>query len=209
MTGFSSLTVLSLIFCLWTLEGGFWGLVFNLKILDKWIGERYEETTRQMEEVRASRQEFAQTTSDLLYVNRQLALMNEKLDIARQVAEAAQKAKSAFVANVSHEFRTPLNVILGVIDILLDKPQSQSEELPATIKEDLLTIQRNSEHLSALIGDILDLSQVESGRLTLHKERVDIEEIVTKGLVVVRPLLMRKKLAIKTGYTKRFTANLL
>ena len=136
--------------------------------------QRYKQATSQLVEVRSNREQTIQTTKDLVDANRQLALMNERIDAARRIAETAQKSKAAFVANVSHEFRTPLNVILGVIDMLLENPQANGESIPPRLLDDLDTIRRNSEHLAALIGDVLDLSQVESGRMTIHKERVNL-----------------------------------
>ena len=89
----------------------------------------------------------------------------EALEAARASAEAADRAKSAFLSQFSHEIRTPLTAILGFTDVLLHDPDIA--RLPPDRVEDLEIIERNGTHLLAIINDILDLSQVESGRLRI------------------------------------------
>ena len=101
-------------------------------------------------------------------------LLNNRLVALRQIAEEARQAKAAFVAKISHEFRTPLNMILGLIDTLLEVPEAYEEPIPPLLLDDLEIVQRNSNHLAGLINDVLDLSQAEAGRLILHMEWVDL-----------------------------------
>lgn len=82
---------------------------------------------------------------------------------ARDNAETMNSVKSKFLANMSHEMRTPLGVVIGYTDLLLDAP-SQS----ADMKEGLKTIQRNSLHLLNLIDDLLDLAKIEAGKMTME-----------------------------------------
>jgi PAS domain S-box-containing protein len=88
---------------------------------------------------------------------------------AKEKAQAAEKAKSTFLANMSHEIRTPLNAIIGFSDILNDADLSSSDKEYANI------INRSAKSLLGIINDVLDLSKIESGKLTLEKNSVDIE----------------------------------
>lgn len=94
-------------------------------------------------------------------------------EAAQHIAEHANQAKSIFLANMSHELRTPLNAILGFAQIMTHNPKFPPEE-----QENLDIIQRSGEHLLTLINQVLNLSKIEAGRITLDEKNVDLYHLL-------------------------------
>ena len=112
-----------------------------------------------------------------------------ELRLARQQAEAANRAKSAFLANVSHELRTPLHAVLGFAQLM-----SRDDNLTATQHEYLAIINRNSEHLLHLINEVLDLAKIESGRYTYTPNPLDVRRLLADLQVLFGPQAAAKQL---------------
>lgn len=103
---------------------------------------------------------------------------------AKEQAERATQAKSEFLAAMSHSFRTPLNAIIGFADVILAEllgPLGNER-----YREYVTDIRRSAQHLTDMIADIVDLSKVESGRLDLIEQPVDIATLIGEALVMVR-----------------------
>ena len=98
--------------------------------------------------------------------------MEGELRLAKQVAEDSLRAKDLFLANISHEIRTPLNAIIGISELMLDSLPSQLQ------KKYLETIMASGDNLLGLINEILDLSKIESGKLELREEVVNLAEVM-------------------------------
>ncbi|MBU2451161.1 MAG: PhnD/SsuA/transferrin family substrate-binding protein [Gammaproteobacteria bacterium] len=115
-----------------------------------------------------------------------------QLDIARQAAEAASRSKSAFLANMSHEIRTPLNAVLGMVHLL-------RRDKPTAIQVDRLDkIDSASQHLLAVLNDILDISKIEAGKLQLDEATVDIRSILKRVVSVLGERAREKGLVLQT-----------
>lgn len=122
----------------------------------------------------------------------QLEAAKREADAARAEAERANQLKSAFLANMSHEIRTPLGAMLGFADLLRDSALSQEERSNFV---DILS--RNGDQLSVIINDILDLSKVEAGHLTLEFTDMEPDKIVEDTLSLLRVKAEEKGLALE------------
>jgi signal transduction histidine kinase/HAMP domain-containing protein len=111
-----------------------------------------------------------------------------------QELEIANKHKSEFLANMSHELRTPLNAILGYSELIIDNIYG---EVPEKIREVLERVEKSGRHLLSLINDVLDLSKIEAGRLTLSLNDYSIQDIIQTVFASVEALAMEKKLGLK------------
>ncbi len=119
-------------------------------------------------------------------------LFDEIQDKSRQL-EIASQHKSQFLANMSHELRTPLNAILGYTELILDNIYG---ETPEKMREVLDRLQANGKHLLGLINDVLDLSKIEAGQLTLDLADYSLQDVVHTVVVAVESLANGKKLAL-------------
>ncbi len=113
-----------------------------------------------------------------------LAELAEKHQIASETAESASRAKSEFLANMSHELRTPLNAIIGFSEIMQREMFGPLGD--RRYKEYSGDILSSGQHLLALINDILDMSKIEAGKLTLRPEPLDLTEIAEDVVRLVR-----------------------
>jgi signal transduction histidine kinase len=126
-----------------------------------------------------------------------VAEYTEDLHEAKVAAEAANRSKSAFLANMSHELRTPLNAIINYSEMLQEDAQDSG---PEDFLPDLEKIQTAGKHLLDMISDILDISKIEAGHVTLYLENFDVATMIEEVMTTAQPLVEKKgnALALKT-----------
>ncbi len=158
-------------------------LIGALLVLRKAPGQFRKETVHLLENLA--------THSALAIHNAQLF---REIEEKRCQLEIAGKHKSEFLANMSHELRTPLNAILGYTQLILDKIYG---DVPERIREVLERLEKNGVHLLGLINNVLDLSKIEAGRLSLSLSDYSMEEVVQTVFTAVESLADEKNLALK------------
>ena len=112
-----------------------------------------------------------------------------ELQRAKEVAEAANLAKSRYVVGLSHELRTPLNAVLGYAQVL-----ERSDGNPAPTQAGIKVIRRSAEHLSGLIDGLLDISRIEAGRLQVYSNEINIRDFLDQIVDMFRPQAAAKQL---------------
>lgn len=150
-----------------------------------------EELRVQQEELLQSNQELEERTSLLEEKNALIEQHNAAIHQKSQELEQSTKYKSEFLANMSHELRTPLNSIL-----LLSRLMTESEDLDPQYVEYAEVMQSSGQGLLQLIDEILDLSKIEAGKMTLEINEVPVSEITTDMKMLFGPLAAEKKLSL-------------
>ena len=115
-----------------------------------------------------------------------ISQMQKEMQIKMEKARSASEAKSDFLANISHELRTPLNAIIGYSEILME---DASDDGLDDFVEDLDKIHSSGTHLLTLINDLLDISKIEAGKMELHLEDFNLNDLVSLIEATTKPLL--------------------
>ena len=134
-----------------------------------------------------------QNEEDLRASERRYREQAEALRGANRRLEEYNRLKAEFVANMSHELRTPLTAIIGFAQ-LAQLTRRGDEQMPPRLADAFERILRNGQHLLALINDVLDVSKIEAGRMKIHREHVDLVEVVQGAFAELQSLAERKGL---------------
>ena len=147
--------------------------------------------------IRADRMQMV----DMLLATYETAVQkNLALAAAKQEAERANRAKSEFLSRMSHELRTPLNAILGFSQLLEIDAATPEEQ------ESVSQIIRAGRHLLELINEILDISRIEAGRVSIVPERVDAAELMEDCLALIAPLAQERHITMERGAARAVAA---
>lgn len=169
-------------------------LVFNIRkrvAAEKKAQDQMLEIQDQNAQLEESYQLLSEMNAEMEETNTKLYNTNESLIETMRKVEESERLKASFLANMSHEIRTPLNAIVGFSTLLVD-----TENNPEKRENFVNIINSNSEALLILIDDILDLSKLEAGQLTLRFEKVDVMEIFM-GLLQFIELRNTKKIEVR------------
>lgn len=157
------------------------------------VADRTEALSRTMAELKASEQEFRLLTDQLHLALNERAAALARAEEARRVAEEASRLKDQFLATASHELRTPLNAIVGWVHVL----QSVATLDPAQRLQAVGAIARNAKVQTRLIEDLLDVSRMNQGRVSLTVAPLDVRAVVDAAVEAIRPAAVAKQLEVR------------
>lgn len=173
-----------------------WGLSNNLLSALEAASYHFHEARRLLDETRERRAEISRMLKDREQTNYQLERLNQMLHFARVRAEEARADRDRFILAVSHELRSPLNLIIGFTDLMVKSPDTYAElrKWPPGLYDDIQDVFRSSTHLLSLINDILDLGQVDARQMTLLREKTRIEQVCEEVVRLAQPAYAQKGL---------------
>ena len=135
-----------------------------------------------------AQRKLTRSNKQLEYALKENKEINEKLEEARIMAERANRSKTKFLSNMSHDIRTPMNAIIGLTELM-----RRHLTEPEMLKNYISKLQSSSHYLLELINDILDLSKIESGSVDLKLEAIDIGKQIEQVVTIIRPQIDEKK----------------
>lgn len=150
------------------------------------VGDLIDGFNEMLQQIQERDEALRHHSESLALRSAEVSAINDQLSAAIAKAEHANKAKSEFLAKMSHEFRTPLNAIIGYSELL--REEIEDSQSPENLM-DLDRILTAAKHLLALINDILDISKIEAGRMELHLELFDVKQLISEVLSTMRTLV--------------------
>ncbi len=167
-----------------------WLIAYTLFTAVHWYGAMQQRSTQLLDETRDHRAQLSQALKSMEIAYETQKRTQLELIWAHKQAEDARRLKEQFAANVSHELRTPLNLILGFSEIMYLSPEVYGDfGWPPVLRRDVHQIYHSSQHLLALIDDILNLSRFEMVGFHLNFEAVPLEPLLRDTLDIVQSLV--------------------
>jgi signal transduction histidine kinase len=150
------------------------------------LQQQNKELMRTMEELKNNQSELAQLNRELDETNRGVVALYAELNDKADFLQRASELKSNFLSNMSHEFRTPLNSVLALSQILLDKLDGP---LSAEQEKQVRYIRQSAQDLTDLVNDLLDIAKVEAGKVTIRPVKVSVDSLFAALRGMLRPLV--------------------
>lgn len=144
-------------------------------------------------EINDRREELARLNQELEDTNRGVVALYAELDEKAESLRKANEAKTSFLSNMTHEFRSPLNSILSIAGII--KTEAQNEGAPERVKQ-INFIIKAAEDLSVLVNDLLDIAKIESGKVEVKASTFDVSELFSTLRGLMKPLVNNEKLTL-------------
>jgi signal transduction histidine kinase len=164
-----------------------------------WFYKKYQAALRNEQIIRDNEIKLEKLVNSLNDYKKYLSETNMSLIVARNEAEQARNVKQIFVQNVSHELRTPLNLIIGFSETMVNSPQSYGEvNWTPDLRGDVKCIFQNSQHLKALIDDILDMASLENKKYEIEVSTVDLNSLVDEIVLITESAYKSKGLFLTT-----------
>lgn len=169
-----------------------------------WYHKRYQTALINEQIIRENEIKLELLVNNLKDYKRYLSETNISLIQARDEAEQARTVKQNFVQNVSHELRTPLNLIIGFSETMINSPQSYGEvNWTPDLRGDIECIYQNSQHLKALIDDILDMASLENKKYEVELASVNLNSLIHEVVLITENAYKSKGLFLETDLSPR------
>ena len=156
------------------------------------IQQQNQALLRALDDLQRKQQELVHLNRELEDTNRGVVALYAELDEKADHLRRADELKSRFLSNMTHEFRTPVNSILGLSNLLLDDGQRLGREAPPEV----LYIRKAAEQLSELVNDLLDLAKVEAGKTVVRPAEFSVENLFGALRGMLRPLLLNQSVSL-------------
>jgi signal transduction histidine kinase/CheY-like chemotaxis protein len=157
------------------------------------LQQQNQELLRTLAELKARQEELVQLTRELEDTNRGVVALYAELDEKADHLRRADDMKSRFLSNMSHEFRTPLSSIRALSKLLLDRVDG---ELTTEQEKQIGFILKQTESLSELVNDLLDLAKIEAGKIVVRPTKFDVAELFSALRGMLRPLLLSERVEL-------------
>jgi signal transduction histidine kinase/CheY-like chemotaxis protein len=170
-------------------SGVAWLGTHRLQTVLKWYLQTTRDAVFSAHDAQQHRAELMRLNKELDGAYLRLERLNNMLIMARKEAEEARTLKVQFANAVSHELRSPINLIIGFSDMMMNAPEVYEDQLwSPRLRNHVAQIYQSSQHLSQLIDDVLDMSRIDAYRLSLVKERTPVAKVIDEAYEMVRSL---------------------
>lgn len=174
-----------------------WLTIRTLYTALDWLSKTQRRAEQLLDVTRSQQAELRSTVKSLQITNELRLQAERELLVANKQARESQKMKEQFAANISHEFRTPLSIILGFSEVMYLSPELYGKMAwPPKLYRDVSQIYRNSRHLMSMIDDILDLSHFEMSGFTLNKQPTDLAPLLQESLSMAADLFHNEEITL-------------